>query len=506
MPKKNEVTRREFLRLAGAGTAAASLLAAACSPTQLLPNRPDKSPTTTTTGGGGPTDHMNVILIIVDTLRKDHIGAYGNQWIKTPSLDALAKESLRFTRAYPESLPTICARRAIHTGMRTWPFRDYEPVPGAPWVYGWQPIPEGQTTLAQMLKEQGYKSPMMVTDTYHQWVPSMNFFRGFDLYQFVRGQTADPYRPAWMAPQGKLERTMMKGGPGILARMRQYYANTAGRQTEKDWFPAQVFTGASQLLEAATRKQPFFLTVDCYDPHEPWDPPKEYVRMYDPEPYSGPEPHQPTQGPSDYLTERELKRMRAWYAGELSMMDRWLGRFLEKAQEMGLFENTLIVLLGDHGHLLGEHGYVGKVHTELYPELVEIPFMIRHPEGRGAGRTSEHYASTHDVAPTILGALGLEATEPMEGQDLSVLLDGRKPPERDHFTLGYNDWAWARDERFAMFSRNDGESARLYDLKQDPTMHEDIASENPDIVKSMFEGYVLKDAGGGPLPTYKENK
>jgi arylsulfatase A-like enzyme len=269
--------------------------------------------------------------------------------------------------------------------MRTWPFRDYEPVPGAPWVYGWQPIPEGQTTLAQMLKEQGYKSPMMVTDTYHQWVPSMNFFRGFDLYQFVRGQTADPYRPAWMAPQGKLERTMMKGGPGILARMRQYYANTAGRQTEKDWFPAQVFTGASQLLEAATRKQPFFLTVDCYDPHEPWDPPKEYVRMYDPEPYSGPEPHQPTQGPSDYLTERELKRMRAWYAGELSMMDRWLGRFLEKAQEMGLFENTLIVLLGDHGHLLGEHGYVGKVHTELYPELVEIPFMIRHPEGVGAG-------------------------------------------------------------------------------------------------------------------------
>ncbi|MDP9481463.1 MAG: sulfatase-like hydrolase/transferase, partial [Actinomycetota bacterium] len=122
MPEKNEVTRREFLKMAGAGTAAASLLAAAgCSPTQLLPNRPEESPT------GGPTDNMNVILIIIDTLRKDHIGAYGNEWIKTPSLDALAKDSLRFTRAYPESLPTICARRAIHTGMRSWPFRGYEP-------------------------------------------------------------------------------------------------------------------------------------------------------------------------------------------------------------------------------------------------------------------------------------------------------------------------------------------------------------------------------------------
>ena len=64
---------------------------------------------------------MNVVLIIVDSLRKDHVGAYGNSWIKTPSLDAFARESLRFTRAYPESLPTICARRAIHTGFRDLP-------------------------------------------------------------------------------------------------------------------------------------------------------------------------------------------------------------------------------------------------------------------------------------------------------------------------------------------------------------------------------------------------
>src|ERR687894_1496343 len=109
------LTRREFLKAAGAG--AVVLGGAGCGRPDILPNLPDRAPI-------GRQD-SNVVVVIIDTLRKDHLGAYGNPWIKTPNLDALAKESLRFTQAYPESLPTICARRAIHTGMRTWPFRDW---------------------------------------------------------------------------------------------------------------------------------------------------------------------------------------------------------------------------------------------------------------------------------------------------------------------------------------------------------------------------------------------
>ena len=73
---------------------------------------------------------MNVILVILDSLRKDHVRIYGNDRVRTPSLDALAGQSLRFTRAYPESIPTLCARRAIHTGLRTWPFRNWHPPEG----------------------------------------------------------------------------------------------------------------------------------------------------------------------------------------------------------------------------------------------------------------------------------------------------------------------------------------------------------------------------------------
>ena len=121
-------------------------------------------------GGTGP----NVILVIVDTLRKDHVGAYGNDWIQTPTLDALAEESMLFTRTYPEAMPTLPVRRAIHTGMRTWPTR--------PPSFGWKPIPSGQTTVAEMLEKEGFGT-YLVTDTYVQFRTHMNFGRGFATYR-----------------------------------------------------------------------------------------------------------------------------------------------------------------------------------------------------------------------------------------------------------------------------------------------------------------------------------
>jgi arylsulfatase A-like enzyme len=288
---------------------------------------------------------------------------------------------------------------------------------------------------------------------------------------------------------------------GEALKARQHLANTWDRKTEEDWFAPKVFLRATEFLEGASKRKPFFLVVDSYDPHEPWDPPEEYTTLYD-DPYDGPEPFTSLYGADDYLTERQLRRMRALYAGEVTMMDRWLGRFLGRARDLGVMENTLLVLLSDHGHALGEHGYTGKPHYALWPELTDIAFLIRHPGGKGAGETSDYFASTHDVAPTILGFLGVEPEQPMDGQDLSVLFDGGKVVEpRPHFTLGYSEFVWVRDEGYAMFGRNNGTRARLYDLTNDPKMDEDVAAEHPAVVRRMFAEYILGDAGG-PLPTY----
>jgi arylsulfatase A-like enzyme len=127
---------------------------------------------------------------------------------------------------------------------------------------------------------------------------------------------------------------------------------------------------------------------------------------------------------------------------------------------------------------------------------------MRHPQGKGAGKRSDYYAATHDVAPTILTMLGIEKPEQMDGTDLSPIFEDREPEQRrEHFTLGYNNYVWTRDDKYVMFSTNTGEEARLYDVRQDPGMHEDLAGKRPETVKCMFSEYVLKDAGG-PLPTY----
>jgi arylsulfatase A-like enzyme len=474
---KKTLTRRHFLKVAGAGMAGAVLIGGA---------------------GCAGTPEMNVVLIIIDSLRKDHVGAYDNSWIKTPSLDAFARESLRFTRAYPESLPTICARRAIHTGFRTFPYKDRPSEQRHAPAYGWLPIPREQATLAETLEARGYQT-MLVTDTYHQFRPPMDFNRGFDTCYWIRGQEKDHYRPILPASDEEIRERYLLHGEALKAR--QYLANTRDRETEEDWFAPRVFLRATEFLEAASKREPFFLVVDNYDPHEPWDPPEKYTSLYYPDGFDGPEPFTSIYGRDDYLTERQLRRMRALYAGEVTMVDHWLGRFLDRMDELDLFENTLLILLSDHGHALGEHGYTGKPHYALWPELTDIVFMIRHPEGKGAGETSDYYASTHDVAPTILGFLGVEPVQPMEGQDLSMLLEGRGPEQRPHFTLGYSEFVWARDEGYAMFGRNDGEEARLYDLLADPKMDRDVAAKRPDLVRRMFDKYVIGDAGG-PLPTY----
>jgi arylsulfatase A-like enzyme len=194
--------------------------------------------------------------------------------------------------------------------------------------------------------------------------------------------------------------------------------------------------------------------------------------------------------------------MRALYAGEVTMTDAWLGRFLERMEELALMENTLLILLSDHGACLGEHDATGKPYWALYPELTDTVFMMRHPQGKGAGNRSDYYASTHDVAPTILSMLGIEKPEQMDGTDLSPIFEDREPDERrEHFTLGYNNYVWTRDERYVMFSTNTGDKAKLYDVSQDPEMRNNLAAKHPETVKRMFTEYMLKDADG-PLPNY----
>jgi arylsulfatase A-like enzyme len=486
-----DLTRRDLLRVGGAGAAGAMLM-----------------------GAGGyalPADRPNLVLVIIDSLRTDHVGAYGGRHSRTPNLNAFARESLRFTSAHPESMPTIPARRAMFTGERSYPFRHWRPVKGLSQTPGFQGIPGNQVTLPQLLDRAGYLTAYATDNPHILQAPFDGFRRRFDQRREVHGQppvrrhprnkVGDGYTRRWMSPEMRDER--------VDGRLREYLTITRNRRSDDDFFTARVFRDGIGFLEAARGSQPFALIVDSFDPHEPWDPPYSYLRRYaDVKP--GPQPIQPFHTPAGEtkdIRRSTLRRAQALYAAEVDFADTWFGHLMNKIDELGLAANTWVLVLSDHGVMLGERGIVGKSYSNLHRELNHVPFMIRHPQGRRAGARSDYLASTHDVAPTMLAAAGVPVPRKMDGEDLTKLFRGRKPKRRTYFTSAMKDWVLANDGRWLLMCHNQGgrdalgRGPKLYDLRRDPAQRHNVARRHRDQVRRLY-GLARRDAGG-PLPRFR---
>lgn len=441
---------------------------------------------------------MNVILIVFDTLRPDFTALRGGM-ASTPSLARLASDSAVFTHAHPESLPTIPVRRALHTGRRTFPFNDYVPRKGDPvQLPGWMPIPEEQTTVAEAFLEAGYRTAL-VTDNWHLVKPSMNFLRGFNEWDLIRGQVLDFYRSRRLRPE-ELEPWVVDGIRGTAAyeMLAQHKANTWNRASETDWTVARVFLRAADWLAENRDADKFFLCVDSFDPHEPWDPPQEYVDRYDPG-YVGKSVISPLYGSAEYLTGAELNHIRALYAGEVTLVDRWLGVFLDKVRDLGLLDNTIIAAVSDHGICLGEHGLIGKLPWGTYPEVMDILCIVRPPGGISGGRQINALVYNHDIVPTLFDYTGVPAP-PTDGRTLRGLIEGRHQAHREFLTSMFLDYVWVRNSRYWYIARHDGQEAKLFDLESDPGLITNLAESDLHMAQ-QFHAIVVEDAGGS-IPVY----
>lgn len=441
---------------------------------------------------------MNVIFIVMDTLRPDAT-QLREGWADTPNFARLASDSAVFDRAYPESLPTVCVRRALHTGKRTFPFHNYVPRKGDPvQLPGWMPIPNEQTTIAESFLEAGYRTAL-ITDNWHLVKPSMNFLRGFNQWELVRGQVLDFYRSK-LPSEKELEPWVVDGIRGTAAyeMLAQHKANTHERDSESDWTPAQVFLRAANWLEQNGDASNFFLYIDSFDPHEPWDPPQHYVDRYSPS-YVGKRVISPMYGPSDYLSTAELKQIRALYAGEVTLVDHWFGEFLRKVETLGLLDNTLIVLLSDHGICLGEHGLIGKLPWGMYPEVMDLFMVVRPPGGIPGGQRLSQFVFNHDIIPTLFDYTGVSHPH-FDGRSLRFLIEGQEESGRDAVTSMFWNFVWATTERYWYIARHDGKYAQLYDLNDDPRFETNLAPKEPALVASMHD-IVIKQAGGS-IPVY----
>jgi arylsulfatase A-like enzyme len=270
--------------------------------------------------------------------------------------------------------------------------------------------------------------------------------------------------------------------------------NIADRRGEKDYFPARLFTAAGEWLERNQDAENFFLVLDSFDPHEPWDPPISYRRLYDRE-EDAPDFYPSLYDRADMVTPRQLKRMRANYAGEVTLVDCWLGSFLEKMRHLGLMENTLIAVISDHGHCIGEHNLIGKQGHPMSREIADLVFMIHHPEGEAAGSICDSLIYNFDLPRTILARLGIEPVNPMDGKDIWPLALGKRKELYDHLTCAWGPFVLVRDKCWWYNAYLWGESALLYDLEKDPQLKNNIAREHPDICQRM-QKLAVADAGG----------
>ncbi len=494
------LSRRDLLRAGGAGAAG---LAAGAAGYALLESEAEQDEKE------AAEEPRNVVVVVIDNLRADHVGAYGSRRVRTPSLDALAKEGLRFTAARPEAFPTVAARRAILTGRRSFPFRDWRANPDLPQTPSWSAIAANQPTFLQILGEAGYTTGY-VTD--NPWIlsrPYDRFRRTVDVVETIPGQVPARGKPTRRVSDEELRKNLLPAqrGTPVENRVREFLAVTPPDRREDEYPAARVFAQASQWLRRAPAEKPFALVVDAYAPHEPFDPPPSFVGMYGETKADGPEPVQPFAPPIGTLegagiTDPVLQRIRDLYAAEVSCTDRWLGNFLDELARSELGDDTHVVLLSDHGMLLGEHGFVGKRGAEAYREITDVPFIIRHADGTGAGKTSGYFASTHDVAPTVLSMLGLTPPGRMTGEDLSVTLAGREPPPRPFFTAGYDNAVLAGDDRYLLLADNQGDVRRLYDAESDPRQRKDVSGQKPQVTARLWEGLV--DDAGGTMPRFDE--
>ena len=466
------------------------------------------------------TDHSddapNALLIFSDSTRADYIGAYNpDAPTKTPNLDALSKDSLTFTQSVPEAMPTGPARRALLTGVRSFPFRNYVPTKGLPVGPGWIPIPDHHPIFTGVMADAGIETAYCTDNPFLIGPRFANFRRTLDevkpsfsqgAYRFLNKPFKRP------STRSAIERYLMPelSDSVEVGRLRSMVGwNSIYRDQESQYATARVVRSGINLVDDLKKKRPFFLGVDAFDPHEPLDAPQAFqLAAGSPkgiETSEGIVPIQPFETPYSWsidvdVDDETVERVRELYAAEINFLDEWIGRLMNKMADEKLLDETVVVYMSDHGLTLGEHGILGKHAARAQWHIYHVPAMIRHPEGKLAGETSEFFASTHDVPRTLLSMMGVRAPGLMNGEDLSVLFDGVAPPERRWFTSCYDDHVLAGDTDWFLLADSEGRRKRLYDRRRDPRELHDVAADNPQIVDKLWR--VLEDEAGGTLPQF----
>lgn len=363
---------------------------------------------------------MKTILILMDSLNRHALRTYNeHSWVETPNIDRLAKKSVIFDNHWLGSAPCMPARRDLMTGRLNFLEK------------GWGAIEPFDITLPEKLRENNIFTHM-VTDHYHYLeIGGENYCQIFNTWDMHRGQESDP----WVSRVDSINIDFEYYG-----QVRpQYELNRTRFKNESDYPTPRTVNAACKWLDENKDADDFFLWIELFDPHEPFDCPDEYLEIYN-DNYQGPRYNWPKYAPvkePDDATEHIQKR----YAATLTMADRWLGKLFDVMDKHNLWEDTLLIFTGDHGHMLGEHNFLAKNYMHVYNELAHLPLFIHLPKSKNAGKRIGILTQNIDIMPTILDYYCIDITQEVRGFSLKPALEGNTNKLRDVILYGYHGMA-----------------------------------------------------------------
>ena len=397
----------------------------------------------------------NVLLITLDTVRADRMGFLGSTRGLTPSLDALARQAVVFTRAYAQAPITTVSHATILTGT-------YPPFHGVR-DFG-APLPANVPYLPDLFHHAGYRTGAfvgsLILDPHAGTAPG--FDRGFDVYDAgfrIRRPGEDRYA------------TVERRGDEVVARaIRWLNVATTQANPTSPTRPAGP-TRPGRPTPPTRASAPFFLWVHLFDAHDPYDPPRDLKARYAAAPYDG----------------------------EIAAVDRLAGRLVQ-----AVAPETIVVVAADHGEALGDHGE--DTHgVFLYDATLHVPLVVRLPDRRGAGARITSRVRLADVAPTLLEAAGVLVPPAMQGESLLPLVSVTAVQDRPVYAetdyprqaFGWSSLLSWRTDNFLLVRAPRRE---LYDDRADPRATKNLADARgpaADRLERELEQFIRRTAGGG---------
>ncbi|UVI28285.1 sulfatase family protein [Paenibacillus spongiae] len=490
----------------------------------------------------------NILLITSDQQHWNTIGAFNDE-ISTPNLDRLVREGTAFMRAYCPNPTCTPSRSSIITGM-------YPSQHGA-WALGTK-LSEDVRTVGDDLQAGGYRTalvgkahfqPLASTDEHPSvemmpllqdldyWRDFTGPFYGFEHAEMLRNHAHEhlvgQHYAIWMEEQGFDWKAHYAEPTGSLPYSAEHRWSLPEAYHYNTWIAART----NALMERYTDdEEPFFVWASFPDPHPPYLVSEPWDTMYDPERLTLPEltpgeheanpPHfgmtqlerpdfsayqetgKGVHGLYTHLIPKEKQRKNmAVYYGMVSFMDKYVGRILDKLDELGIADNTIVVYTTDHGHFFGQHGlqFKGAFH---YEDLLKLPFIVRYPGSVPAGRVDSSLQSLVDLAPTFLGFSGIPVPPTMTGVDQSRVWLGEQSAARDHVIcenrneptlMHVKTYVSERYKLTVYYERPYGE---LFDLYEDPGELRNLWDDpgHQDVKGRLLLHFLWAEMGKEPMP------